>query len=182
MAAPRKWGYTLTMLGYSADGSGCPAQVGIHPYDAGIQCGRFGLPRASGDTPLLARTERATRKAAPRKWGYTPDTRPVTSLKKGCPAQVGIHPGNRSQSVRITRLPRASGDTPFSRKTTRGLRSAAPRKWGYTLFRTRSKSGSSGCPAQVGIHLWKIGACLGTSGLPRASGDTPALAVCLQGN
>ena len=86
---------------------------------------------------------------------------------------MGIHPEWRGTDSVTTRMPRASGDTPYHvLKTLTNLRDA-PRKWGYTLNKKALQPLMSGCPAQVGIHpLWLFWA-ITVGRMPRASGDTP---------
>ncbi len=70
-------------------------------------------------------------------------------------------------------MPRASGDSPHQRCDVHHRVGFAPRKWGFTSTRARTRKNGKVCPAQVGIHRRSGATGRSERCLPRASGDLP---------
>ena len=88
---------------------------------------------------------------------------------------MGIYLLWRLPLAQISRLPHAGGDIPGSRRCTRLILAAAPRRWGYTLPHPAYGSYAGGCPTQVGIYLARLSAIISSPGLPHAGGDIPSI-------
>ena len=78
----------------------------------------------------------------------------------------------------MLRLPRASGDGPWSENGRWSGHEAAPRERGWTLHRSRDDIDSGGCPARAGMDPYLYSEHYRGQGLPRASGDGPSLCCC----
>ena len=114
-----------------------------------------------------------TKKAAPRRWGYSSGSWGAGVSVPGCPTQVGIFRRCMLPSTRIRWLPHAGGDIPVTLPDHRARQLAAPRRWGYSDIVSYNSSHIFGCPTQVGIFLSFIQLSASSIWLPHAGGDIP---------
>ncbi len=131
------------------------------------------LPRASGDGPSARPWPAASRLVAPRERGWTPDIGLGRIGDGGCPARAGMDRRAACQDLRVSRLPRASGDGPTGPSHCQEARWVAPRERGWTLRGVQSRPGVLGCPARAGMDPDRRGSAGRGGRLPRASGDGP---------
>ena len=147
----------------------------MDPRPASGVCSSPRLPRASGDGPGPRNRAGRQRMAAPRERGWTRVQAVVLENLRGCPARAGMDPNSAACHRQFLRLPRASGDGPDGRHPGRRPRSAAPRERGWTLSMKLTMWLKEGCPARAGMDPGaRMSRTTGT-GLPRASGDGPAI-------
>ena len=91
----------------------------------------------------------------------------------GCPARAGMDPRGEKRWRADCRLPRASGDGPWSTIRANAPDRAAPRERGWTLRVERVRGAPGGCPARAGMDPRQPVPSDADDRLPRASGDGP---------
>ena len=172
-AAPRERGWTRAGALRAEGGQGCPARAGMDPDQSVGPALSARLPRASGDGPQSRLRARRVLRAAPRERGWTPFMVRKEDPRRGCPARAGMDPFVAEAAKIWTRLPRASGDGPFSSMSPSSFRWAAPRERGWTRCAPAWPKRASGCPARAGMDPLRRAAHRFAGRLPRASGDGP---------
>ena len=173
VASPRLRGWTFIPGMRWAAIAGFPAPAGMDPPARAPSAPSPRLPRACGDGPRLSASYILRREASPRLRGWT-HWRPMRGWRPpGFPAPAGMDRPLRSRARRRSRLPRACGDGPRPRATTRRPSSASPRLRGWTRNGFVFSRGCAGFPAPAGMDLIRPFAVRTHRRLPRACGDGP---------
>ena len=150
-AAPRERGWTPARTPRLGSWVGCPARAGMDLRGDAARERAGGLPRASGDGPLVATGLLSGVTAAPRERGWTVRGMPTYVVTLGCPARAGMDPRPAASARRARWLPRASGDGPVTARRILAVASAAPRERGWTRGSGADHRQHRGCPARAGI-------------------------------
>ncbi len=176
-AAPRERGWTPREGQHGAMQRGCPARAGMDPFAFSAQRACARLPRESGDGPHRRRDCATNDPAAPRERGWTLVSGTPVETATGCPARAGMDPLDLDEAVRVSGLPRESGDGPRAEARKLGDRRAAPRERGWTPPPYAGDVSGDGCPARAGMDPGRWALRLTWPWLPRESGDGPGAAV-----
>ena len=198
-ASPRSRGWTRGAGGGALPRLGFPALAGMDPGS-----GRGGLlmtrlPRARGDGPASGSDAPEREVASPRSRGWTHASLRAADAAPGFPALAGMDPSAPRTRRCWSRLPRARGDGPSTRRPVIELPAASPRSRGWTRHaldrsaaaavawtaspRSRgwtrlARAGGRmalGFPALAGMDPCTTAPAGSHPGLPRARGDGPVL-------
>ena len=130
--------------------------------------GAGGLPRASGDGPLLALQKEGLMMVAPRERGWPPFDPAALFPARGCPARAGMAPPRRFVPMFAHGLPRASGDGPVFIVWRNKAKAVAPRERGWPPVGQDYTLTGDGCPARAGMAPRRGNRASPAPGLPRA--------------
>ncbi len=173
MVSPRPRGSTLSVLLRRLAFGGFPAPAGIDRPSSAARYRVSGFPRARGDRPIGLLDGRLAWRVSPRPRGSTSSRRRRPATTPGFPAPAGIDPRARPSLAEAAGFPRARGDRPPSRRSSRRGRRVSPRPRGSTRDHLGRDREGRGFPAPAGIdHLIGQPAALG-GWFPRARGDRP---------
>ena len=173
-APPRERGSARDRRAARRRERGSPARAGIGPLDRSLELGVPGLPRASGDRPVLDADE-GTFQAPPRERGSARGGLPWRHSYSGSPARAGIGPPPTRRRPSSPWLPRVSGDRPIGGNVFESFDAAPPRERGSAPPADGGDRRRRGSPARAGIGPCRGTCRRGRSRLPRASGDRPNL-------
>ncbi len=129
------------------------------------------FPRARGDRPWNSRDIEPGVRVSPRPRGSTVAGGRQAAGERGFPAPAGIDPASGGP-----RVPRARGDRPGRRATSRRISTVSPRPRGSTPSTSGRCSPRPGFPAPAGIDPSSAVALPINGGFPRARGDRPCSA------
>ncbi len=131
------------------------------------------VPRASGDGPVSSIRLSTTAACSPRERGWSQASYPADFLDWVFPARAGMVPIASDHAIGCGRVPRASGDGPYSGYLSADIDVCSPRERGWSLRLLLSASKGWVFPARAGMVPPNILSPESSFCVPRASGDGP---------
>ncbi len=154
-----------------------PARAGMDPKANRRKRGRHGVPRASGDGPAAGWLSITGYGCSPRERGWTETPERWRGRLTVFPARAGMDLTSAGDSVKLTGVPRASGDGPKVDSSGNKVDPCSPRERGWTWVQQPALSPAAVFPARAGMDPLTRTRPRLLSGVPRASGDGPTCGV-----
>ena len=184
--APPRMGCSPRMRGWTGCRRAAKLNDGVFPAHAGMdrriavhRWSKPRVPRACGDGPLTRASALELATCSPRMRGWTGYRANGDQSDAVFPAHAGMDRRGSCWRMRMTGVPRACGDGPYSAAASTDKTKCSPRMRGWTAVGRRAKPAREVFPAHAGMDRL-LGSQTGARcGVPRACGDGP---VTFQGS
>ena len=157
-----------------------PAHAGMDRHPAGGDPGPRRVPRACGDGPRLGQISHSRWACSPRMRGWTGSDGHGPAGLRVFPAHAGMDRTSSASRRPRPRVPRACGDGPSDHGDDGEPMKCSPRMRGWTVRKRVLRLALVVFPAHAGMDRRSICSAVRWSGVPRACGDGPRVALYLR--